>query len=160
MFGFGNSGKAADQATVDRLVAACRAELASMRNAHPKDAERIAERVKEKLKDSRLPFEFRRKAGEVARRLERDANMRATDGALRWAATFARAEKMKDRAKSLAEARRYLSRAVMLGADKAFQHAANREIEAIMLSGGVVRQGPSRAKPQSFAPKNPNSAKC
>lgn len=159
MFGFGNQDKAVDQETIDRLVNGCREVLGKLRAAPPPEAARIAEHLKERLKDNRIPFEFRRKAAELARRYERESNMRAVDSALHWASTFARAEKMAERSKSLAEARQFLARAMMLGADPSFRRASEREIEAIMLSGGVVRSGPTRAKPLDTAPKNPHRAK-
>lgn len=159
MFGFGKSGGAVDKEVIDRLVNECRRELGKMSGLPPEEAARQGERLKEMLKDNRLPFDFRRETAEHARRLECQANMRATDQALHWAAVAARAEKMAERAKYLGEARKYLSKAVMLGCEKPFQRASQREIETIMLSGGVVRPGPSRAKPLSIAPKNPNSAK-
>ncbi len=159
MFGFGKSGGAVDKEVIDRLVTECRRELAKMSGMTPEEAARQGERLKDMLKDNRLPFDFRRDAAEQARRLECQANMRATDQALHWAAVAARAEKMGERAKYLGEARKYLSKAATLGCGKSFQRASQREMEAIMLSGGVVRPGPSRAKPLSTAPKNPNSAK-
>lgn len=159
MFGFGKPSKAVDQETIDRLVAACRDQLGKMRKAPPQEAERLAEHLKERLKDQRLPFDFRREAAALARRYECDANMRAADSALHWAATFARAEKMGERNRSLGEARRFVARAAMLGCDPSFRRACEREIEAIMLSGGVVKSGPTRAKPLDTAPKNPNRAK-
>lgn len=160
MFGFGKSGKTApDQQVVDRLVKDVRQELDKMRSTTPEEAERIHQRLKERLKDDRLPLDFRRQAGSLARKLECNANTRAVARALNWAATFARAEKMADRSKSVQEARRYLSKAIQLGAGNDFRRASEREIEAIMLSGGVVKKGPSRAKPIDSAPKNPRSAK-
>lgn len=159
MFGFGKSGGPVDKEVVDRLVNECRKELAKMSNMPPEEAARQGERLKEMLKDNRLPFDFRRDAAEHARRLECQANMRATDQALQWAAVAARAEKMSERAKYLAEARKYLSKAATLGCGKSFQRASQREIETIMLSGGVVRPGPNRAKPLSTAPRNPKRAK-
>lgn len=159
MLGFGKSAGTVDKETVDRLVDGCRKELAKMANLPPEQAARQGERIKELLKDNRLPFDFRRDAAERARRLECDSNMRATDRALQWAAIAARTEKMAARAQYLGEARKCLSKAAMLGCDKSFQRASQREMEAIMLSGGVVRPGPTRAKPLSMAPKNPHNAK-
>lgn len=164
MFGFGakpDPRKEAEQQAIERLKEACRDLLKKMHGAAPDEAERLGKRLKESYAtDKRLPFEFKRKMLERARKLECHANMRAADKCLHRAAQLAADEQMMERGKKLGDGRRYASKAQALGAGDEFRRAADRLIETIMLTGGVHRPGPSRAKPLDIAPKNPNSAKA
>jgi hypothetical protein len=78
---------------------------------------------------------------------------------LRQAVRYASAEHMKERTRCLGDARKSFSKACSLGADEEFRRAAERLMETIMLTGGVHRPGPSRAKPLDTAPRTPNRAK-
>jgi hypothetical protein len=130
-----------------------------MRDASPADAERLHSRLKEACTDKRVPIDFKVKASQLARTRECDANMRATDEWLRNAMRMATGEHMKERSKTLSEARVFFGKACTLGANDEFRRATQRLIDTIMLSGGVVHAGPTRAKPLDTAPKAPNRAK-
>jgi hypothetical protein len=130
-----------------------------MRDASPEDADRLHQQIKNHCTDKRLSVEFKRKALDYARSYECNANMRATDKLLREAVRLAAAEHMKERGAKLSEARKLFGKACSLGADDNFRKAAQRLMETIMLTGGVVKPGPTRAKPMDIAPKTPNRAK-
>lgn len=162
MFGFGSSSvdREAEQRAIEQAKQVCRNQVKQMHDASPEDAERLHKWLKEFCgSEKRLPFEFRKKALDRARELECQANMRKTDSLLHWAAKLAAEEHMKERARVLGEAQKYLSKACTLGADQEFRKAAHRLIDTIMMTGGVQHQGPTRAKPKDFAPKTPNRAK-
>lgn len=163
MFGFGTTNTANQEAeaqAVERAKQVCRDQIKHMHDATPEDAERHHKWLKDYCgAEKRLPFEFRKKALARARQLECEANMRRADSLLHWAAKLSAEEHMKERARALGEAQRYLGKANMLGADEDFRHAAQRLIETIWLTGGVQHQGPTRAKPRDLAPKAPNRAK-
>jgi hypothetical protein len=144
---------------VERVMNNIRDILNQMRSATPAEAERLHQRVKDGCTDKRLPLDFKRKAMESGRTFERNANMRATDAKLREAMRLASEEQMKERGKALSEARMTFGKACSLGADEEFRRAAQRLIDTIMLTGGVRRPGPTRAKPIDFSPKTPNRAK-
>jgi hypothetical protein len=165
MFGLGHDSHAqkleAEKAAVERSKQHCRDELKKMHAATPEEAERIAKSLKDHCGyDKTLPFDFKRKALELARDYERNANMRAADTALHAALRLAADEHMVERAKKLGEGRRYFSKACSLGADEDFRKAAQRLIENIMMTGGVQKKGPTRAKPADIAPRAPNRAKA
>lgn len=135
--------------------------LHKMRKASPEEAERLAEMVKQRCKDDKyLPFDFNQQAFKAARQLQCNANMRTADKILHDAAKLAAEEKMQERGQKLADARQYYSKACSLGADEDWRKAYQRLQETIMLTGGVQHKGPTRAKPASFAPANPNNAKA
>lgn len=164
MFGFGHDNYAdkmeAEKAAIERSKQHCRDELKKMRAATPEEAERIAKALKDHCGyDKRLPLDFKRKALELAREYERNANMRAADKALHMALRLAAEEHLVERAQKLGEGRRYFSKACTMGADEDFRMAAQRLIENIMLTGGVQKKGPTRAKPADIAPRAPNRAK-
>lgn len=155
-----NDSKAeAERAMVERLKGMVREILSKMREASPSDAERYHQQIKDICTDKSLPLEFKRKAMDFARSHECNANMRETDKILHAAIRMAAAEHMKERGQKLAEARKLFGKACSLGADDDFRKAAQRLMDTIMLTGGVVRPGPSRAKPLDIAPKAPNRAK-
>lgn len=164
MFGFGakpDPKKEAERQAVERLKLACRDILKQMAAASPEEAERLGKRLKDGYAtDKRVPFDFKRKMLERARKLECDANMRAADKCLQRAAQLAADEQMMERGKKLGDGRRYASKAQTLGAGIEFRRATDRLVETIMLTGGVHKPGPSRAKPLDIAPKNPHSAKA
>lgn len=149
----------AERAQIERMKTMVRETLHDMRNVGPVDAERLHQRVKDLCTDKSLPMDFKRKALEMARGYECNANMRATDKLLHDAIKMAAGEHMKERAQKLSEARKLFSKACTLGADDDFRKAANRLMDTIMMTGGIVHPGPTRAKPKDFAPKAPNRAK-
>ncbi len=149
----------AERLQLERLKGMVREVLHKMRDAAPPDAERYHQQVKDLCTDKTLPLEFKRKALDYARSYECNANMRGTDQLLHEAIRMAAAEHMKERTQKLGEARKLYGKACTLGADMDFRKAAQRLMDTIMLTGGVVRQGPTRAKPLDIAPKTPNRAK-
>jgi uncharacterized protein with ATP-grasp and redox domains len=148
-----------ERQALERAKGRVRETLEKMRSAPAADAERLHQMIKELCKDKVLPTEFKRKAMEYARSYECNANMRDTDKLLRDAMRLAAAEQMKERGQKLSEARKLFGKACSLGADDDFRKAAQRLMDTIMMTGGVVRPGPSRAKPLDTAPKTPNRAK-
>ncbi|MDR3435472.1 hypothetical protein [Telmatospirillum sp.] len=149
-----------ERQAIERLKGMVRETLQKMRDASPSDAERFHQQIKDYAKEKSLPMEFKRKALEYARAYECNANMRNTDRLLHEAIRLAAAEQMKERGQKLAEARKLYGKACSLGADLDFRKAAQRLMDTIMLTGGVVHPGPSRAKPADTAPRAPNRAKC
>jgi hypothetical protein len=150
----------AERQAMERAKEACREILDNMKNAAPEEAEKLHQRLKDSWgKDKYLPYEYKKQMFERARTLECNANMRAADSCLHRALKLAADENMMERTKKLADGRRYTAKAQMLGAGKEWRLAADRLIENIMLTGGVHKPGPSRAKPLDTAPKNPHSAK-
>lgn len=165
MFGFGQDNLAqkqeAERAAIERSKQHCRDELKKMHEAAPDEAERLAKGLKDHCgQDKSLPFDFKRKALELARTYERNSNMRAADAALHQALRLAADEHMVERAQKLGEGRRYFSKACALGADEDFRKAVQRLIENVMMTGGMQKKGPTRAKPADIAPRAPNRAKC
>lgn len=165
MFGLGQDARAqkleAERAAIERSKQYCREELKKMHDASPDEAERLAKSLKDHCgRDKSLPFDFKRKVLELARDYERNANMRAADAILHQALRLAADEHMVERAKKLGEGRRYFSKACTLGADEDFRKAAQRLIENVMMTGGVQKKGPTRAKPADIAPRAPNRAKA
>lgn len=164
MFGMSHDAlaqkQAAEQAAMERSKQFCRDALKQMHWAGPEEAERLCKGLKDHCGgDKALPLEFKRKALELARTYECNANMRAADMALHQALRFAADEHMVERSQKLGEGRRYFSKACALGAGDEFRKAAQRLIETVMMTGGVQKKGPTRAKPGDFAPRAPNRAK-
>ena len=151
--------KEAQRRAAERLMAMVREALDKMREANPSDCERYHQRIKDMCTDKTLALPFKQKALLQARAHECHANMRATDKLLHDAMRMATGDDMKARAAKLTEARLLFGKACMLGADSEFRRAAQRLMETIMMSGGVHRPGPSRAKPLDNAPRAPNRAK-
>ncbi len=154
-----NKQQEADRVAMERIKTMVRETLKDMRNVSPNDAERLHQRVKDLCTEKILPLELKKKPLELARGYECNANMRATDKLLHEAIRLAAGEHVKDRAQKMGDARKLFSKACSLGADDDFRKAAHRLMETIMMTGGVVRPGPSRAKPLDTAPKAPNRAK-
>ncbi|GAA0573331.1 hypothetical protein [Caenispirillum bisanense] len=165
MFGIKLPGAAADKAeqqrqAIERAKADCLKTLHEMEDASPDTAERLHKMLKDRCgSDKQLPFDFKKALLEKAREHERHANMRECDRLLHQAARLAAEEHLTERAQKLGAGRRYFSKACTLGADEDFRRAAQRLMETIMLTGGVHKDGPSRAKPLDLAPKAPNRAK-
>ncbi|HKT18167.1 MAG TPA: hypothetical protein VJR47_09005 [Stellaceae bacterium] len=139
--------------TEKRALAAAMAQcwklVHSMSEAKPAEAERTSHLLGEMVKHMpKLPLEFKRKMLANARGFECAANMRAVDGALRLAFEKARHGEPAERNRLLAEARKFRSKAMRLGAEANFEIAAERKIEIIMLTGGVEHKGPTLAKPR------------
>ncbi|MCR6632142.1 MAG: hypothetical protein NVV74_19985 [Magnetospirillum sp.] len=165
MFGYGSESLAqkqeAERAALERSMQFCKDELKKMHEATPDEAERLSKGLKDHCgQDKALPFDFKRKVLERARQYECNANMRAADHALHTALRLAAEEHMVERASKLGEGRRYFSKACALGADEDFRKAAQRLIENVMMTGGVQKKGPTRAKPADIAPRAPNRAKA
>ncbi|MEO5375728.1 MAG: hypothetical protein H7840_15905 [Alphaproteobacteria bacterium] len=132
-----------------------------MRTADPKEAERMRRHVDDILKKyPNLPMSFKKEAIDTARSHECSANMRATNSTLDKALVMAQSRKTSERTRLLGEARKYYGRALMCGAEKEFQLAADRMMNAIMLTTAPDMAKPTRAKPLATAPTNPRCAKC
>ncbi len=164
MFGIGQQSPADEAA---RAVAVLQAKktvrdlVHGMEGKSPDDAERMAQRIKEFCAgDKLLPLDFKQKAYQMARELERFANMRMADKMLHDASRMAAAENMKERGVKLGDARRYFAKACGLGAEQGWRKAFQRSSETVMLTGGVQPKGPTRAKPRDIAPPTPNRAKA
>lgn len=165
MFGIGQDNLAqkqeAERIALERSKQHCRGQLKKMHFAAPEEAERLAKGLREFCGQNKgLPFDFKRKALELARTYECNANMRAADEALHQALRLAADEHMVERAQKLGEGRRHFSKACALGADDDFRKAVQRLIENVMMTGGVQKKGPTRAKPADIAPRAPNRAKA
>jgi hypothetical protein len=149
----------AERLMIERMKTMIRELLQKMRNASPSDAERYHQQIKDHCTNKSLSLDFKRKALDYARAYECNANMRETDRLLHEAMRMAAAEQMKMRSEKMGEARKLYGKACSLGADMDFRKAAQRLMDTIMMTGGVVRPGPSRAKPLDIAPKTPNRSK-
>ncbi len=164
MLGFGRQSaadEAARAAAIERAKKTVRDLVHGMEGKSPDDAERMAQRIKEFCAgDKLLPLDFKQKAYQKARELERFANMRMADKMLRDASRMAAAENMKERGVKLGDARRFFAKACALGADADWRKAFQRGSETVMLTGGVQPKGPTRAKPRDIAPRAPNRAKA
>ncbi len=152
--------KEAERQAIEQIMTTIRERLNGMRGVSPAAAEAAHQWIKEQCTDTRLAGDFKREVMERARAFECDANMRATDAALADAARLAAGERMTERAAKLSEARTLYGKACTLGANDQFRRATGRLIETIMMTGGVRKSGPTRAKPVETAPPNPRSAKA
>ncbi|MBY0429686.1 MAG: hypothetical protein K2Q10_00690 [Rhodospirillales bacterium] len=152
--------KAAELEAIEHLKKSCREDLKAMQPATPSEAERLSQRIKDSyLKDTRLPLDFKRAVSMRAREYECQANMRAADACLRHALDLAQEENFKERGQFLAQGRKFAAKAIALGAGEDFRKATDRMAENIMLTGGVAKKGPTRAKPDFHTPSNPHRAK-
>ena len=155
-----NDAKAeAERILLERLKARIVETLQKMPGTSPAEAERLHGQIKSLCTEKTLPVEFKRQSLEWARVHERNANMRETDKALHAASRVVARERMKERGQAMTEARKFYAKACALGADEDFKKAVQRRIDTIMMTGGIVQQGPTRAKPLDTAPKTPNRAK-
>ncbi len=161
MFGFGSNSRAVqpDPEQLKALRDAFLHELHSMDDASPSTCERVHARLKDRVRQSKLPMEWKTKILNRAKVLECQANMRACDKALHRAMHSAMLDEGAERRDAMKEASSFLSKASGLGADQDWRKAAQRMIETVMLSGGVHRKGPTPAKPDWHTPTNPRSAK-
>ena len=163
MFGLSKAPKPSDEAQEAAIAAArqtVRNIIHELFHASPDQAEKLTDKLKSFLQaDKILPFDYKQKARDKARELECNANMRTADKLMQQAVRLAASEQLSERSKKLGDARRYSSKACMLGADQDWRKAFDRLNETAMLTGGIHRPGPSRAKPQDFAPATPNRAK-
>ena len=144
---------------LERLMAQIVEALRRMPDTSSAGAYRLHRQIKRLCIGDALPVEFKRQSLEWARVHERNANMRETDKALRAALRIIALEQMRERSHAMSLAYRFYAKACRLGADEAFKRAVQRRIDIIMLTGGIVQQGPTRAKPLDTAPKTPNRAK-
>jgi|GEM_PF-963702 len=163
MFGFSKTTPNTDDAKAAAMAAArktVRDTIHELAMAPPEQAERLTGRLKSYLEaDKTLPFDYKQKARQKARELECNSNMRVADKLMHLAVQLAADEHLSERTKKLGDARRYFSKACLLGADQEWRKAFDRLNETAMMTGGVHRAGPSRAKPLDTAPSNPNRAK-
>lgn len=151
----------AERKAIEAAAAQCRKMLEAMRDGGPETCERIGKQLKDFIvQDKHLPVDFKGQVRERMRAYECQANMRACDAALHKAMRYAAEDLGKERMAALNDARRFLGKARSMGAEADFVRAAEREIETILLTGGVHHKGPTRAKPLDTAPKPPNRAKC
>lgn len=152
--------KAAEQALIERVVSQSERELLMLKDAKPPEAERLHSGLRDRMKDPKLPKEFRQKVRELAKHLDCASNMRAADAALQMAMLHGKADRKPERAAFLKEGRGYVRKAVSLGAGEDFQRGADTLIEVIMMSGNVSARGKAtRAKPGETAPAPPELAK-
>jgi hypothetical protein len=143
----------AEKKLLDAFMAQCGKVVESMRDVPPAEAERIRQRLDDALKSCpHLPTAFKQQTMAAARAYECSSNMRATDEALQKAMHFAREDDKVARNELIAEARKRSAKATMLGANQDFQHAVQRKLENIMLTGGVEHHGPTAAKPLAGSP--------
>jgi hypothetical protein len=152
--------KSADAAAAARAVEAlklrCTDALERIRaQAAAGDAASVEAGVKalhDAMREPTLPRDFVDHVRTELKSLDLMVNMKATDMALRRAVAHAQADRKLERNQEVAAARRFLSRAIALGAHDEFKHAAEMTIESAMLTGGVKHIGPTRAKPGEEAP--------
>ena len=121
--------------------------------------EAVVERLKTSLKNPILPPDFRQEAQAKMDALMRDVFMKATDIAVHGAQMAAMRDDRETRDKKISEARDKLAGAVRMKAPPEFKRISDRAIEAASLSGGIKKDGPTKAKPADFAPKTENKAK-
>jgi hypothetical protein len=101
------------------------------------ELEPIAAQLTVMLSDSRLPFDFVGAARRQMRELELTANMKACDMALRRAFVAPNAHRKPHRVAAVTTACYFLRRANLLGASAHFQRAAERTIEAALLTDRI-----------------------
>ena len=151
----------AERKMLEAAKAECEKHLYAMKTAQPAAAEKVKQLLADTIKrNPKLPMDFKKSVNDRARTYECNANMRAADIALHQAMQMAQDHHMKERAKLIGEGRGFFRKAMSLGADKDFQAAAERKIDNVLMTGGLEHKGPTVAKPASFAPKNPHSAKA
>lgn len=121
--------------------------------------EAVVERLKTALKNPILPADFKRDTMAQMDALVRDSFMMATDIAVHDAQKAAMRDDRELRDKKIKEAREKLAGAVRRKAPVDFKKNCDRAIETVSLSGGIKKDGPTKAKPADFAPKTANRAK-
>lgn len=145
---------------VDAIKTQVKELLAKEKDCSPDEAKRLHGMVKDKLNDKGVPREFKEEAKKVARELEKNANMRATEEALKMAVAHAKNDRIKERGEFIKRARDFKRRAMTLGGSETFETAVETQIEQIRDTGRVSHHGkPTRAKPKETAPVTPNRAK-
>jgi len=163
MFGLGKATSEKDaqrEREIEQQKTTVRKFLEQMVDTTPEDAERISERMKAFCQEDKLlDFTYKNKAMKRMRELECEANMRVADQLIREATRLTGKEQMRERGQKLADSRRFFSKVCSLGADSEWKKAYQRLADTVMMSGGVQREGYSRAKPLNTAPATPNRAK-
>ena len=164
MFGFGKNktsdAEAERQAQIDKAKLELRKFVHDLADLKPEDMERKIKQLKDWCNHDKLvPFDFKQKALKRAAEMERAANMLYCDTRMHSAQDAAITDNQKLKGMHLAEARKYFGRACTLGADADWRTAFKRAEEALLLTGGMKHDAPSRAKPLDTAPKAPNRAK-
>jgi hypothetical protein len=148
---------------VERLQQRCSDALERIRieatAGHATQVEAGVKALHETMRDPKLPRDFVQYIGAELKGLDLMVHMKATDMALRRAVAHAQADRKLERNQDIAVARGFLSRALALGANDDFKHAAEMTIESAMLTGGVRQTGPTRAKPVDEAPPTRSLAK-
>lgn len=92
--------------------------------------------------------------------IERDACIKATDLSLEGAFTAAHRGDDLRRNQMLGDTKRFLGRAITLGANEEFRELTEKKIASVPLTGKEKNEGPTRAKPTETAPKAYNAAKA
>jgi len=164
MFGFGkktSDAEAERQAQIDKAKLELRKFVHDMADLTPEDIERRQKQLKDWCNSDKLvPFDFKQKALKRAAEMERSANMLYCDMRMHEAQDAALDDNHKLQGLKLADSRKYFGRACNLGADQEWRKAFKRAEEALLMTGGMKHDAPSRAKPKELAPRAPNRAKA
>lgn len=163
MFGLTKGPSQKDQdreIEIEKAKSQLRKMVHDLSDMTPEDIERSNKHIKEWCgKDKLIPLDFKQRAMKHAQKVERAANMLYCDTQLHHATEAAINEHHKEKMVFLGNARRYFGKATSLGADDDWRKAFKRAEENLMMTGGVHKEGPSRAKPADIAPRAPNRAK-
>lgn len=109
----------AERKVLEQFLESVRRDLEHMASAVPLTAERVHQRIKDRLSGNKqVPLDVKQEMLKKAQDLERNANMRACDNALHQAITCAHDDKIPQRGKALKEAVGFLAKATTLGADR------------------------------------------
>ncbi|MBM3598507.1 MAG: hypothetical protein FJX35_09860 [Alphaproteobacteria bacterium] len=122
------------------------------------NTERGIKTAQEAMKNPKLPRDFTQIETARLKKLELESYTKATDIAIRKAMNAAKADDVELKYKLVSEAKGLMQKAVSLKAPADFKTSALRMIEAVMLSGSIVKEGPTKAKPLDTAPKPPDRA--
>jgi hypothetical protein len=115
------------EALLARLVSAAE-------RGNPDEAEHLSKQLSDHLTAARLPCDLLREKLAIARHLQMEAAMKATELALDRAFTHLLAKQTLEHARDLAWARNHLGKAALLGAPREFRQRCERRIETIILS--------------------------
>jgi hypothetical protein len=171
MFGLSktkDAAKAGEQEAKERKIEALKQSLSGsidqmapfVEAGNTEKCEAVVERLKTtSMKNPLLPGDFRKLMQDRLDNLLRDAFMKAADIAVSAAQRAAMADNRETRDKKIKEAREKLAGAVRMKAPAEFKSSCERAIENASLSGGIKKDGPTKAKPADFAPKTTKQAK-
>jgi hypothetical protein len=122
------------------------------------NTERGIKTAQEAMKNPKLPRDFIQIETSRLKKFELDSYIKATDMAIRKAMNAAKADEVELKHKLVGEAKGLMQKAISLKAPADFKISCNRMIEAVLLSGSIVKEGPTKAKPLDTAPKAPDRA--